>query len=190
MNNYIITKPSIEPITLAQAKAHLNIDSDFTDDDAIIDLVIQTAREAVENKTGRKLITTTMGHQRDCFSAVMGLPHTVQSVTEITYVDTDGATQTLANTEYELDVNRAPGRVMLAYGKTYPSTRNKVNAVTIKYVTGFGDNAQDVPSALQHAMLLLIGHYYENREATAPININTIPMSVEFLLNPYRIYNL
>lgn len=189
MNNYVITKPSREPVTLQQAKDHLNIDDDFIDDDSIIELIIQTAREAVENKTGRKLITTTMGHQRDCFNSVMELPHTVQSVTEITYVDNDGATQILANTEYEVDVNRTPGRVMLAYDKTYPSTRNKSNAVTIKYVTGFGSNAQDVPSALQHAMLLLIGHYYENREATAPININTIPMSVEFLLNPYRIYS-
>jgi len=187
MNNYLITKAAIEPVTLQQAKDHLNVD--FSDDDSIIELIIQTAREAVENKTGRKLITTTMGHQRDCFSSVMELPHTVQSVSTITYVDTDGVNQTLAATEYDVDINRTPGRITLAYGKTYPATRDKVNAVTIEYITGFGDTAQSVPSALQHAMLLLIGHYYENREATAPININTVPMTVEFLINPYRIYN-
>ena len=187
MNNYLITKPAIEPVTLQQAKDHLNID--FNDDDSIIELIIQTAREAVENKTGRKLITSTMGHQRDCFNSVMELPHTIQSVTEITYIDTDGVTQTLPATEYDVDVNRIPGRIMLAYDKTYPATRDEANAVTIEYVTGFGDTAQSVPSPLQHAMLLLIGHYYENREATAPININTVPMTIDFLLNPYRIYN-
>lgn len=188
MNNYLITKPAREPITLQQAKDHLNID--FNDDDALIEMIITAAREAVENYTGRILITSTRGHQRDCLDDVIELPHTAQSVTSIEYIDADGATQTLAQTEYDLDVNRTPARITRGYDKTYPSVRNTHNAVTITYVSGYGDNAQDVPAPLKSAMLLLIGHLYENREATAPISITEVPMATSYLIKPYRIYTL
>ena len=188
MNNYLITKPVREPVTLSQAKDHLNID--YPDDDAFLELLITTAREAVENQTGRKLISTTMAHSRDSFSAEMELPYTAKSVTTIQYIDADGATQTLAATEYVVDVNRTPARVTLAFNKTFPATQNTHNAVTITYVSGYGDNAEDVPAPFKQAMLLLIGNYHERREEGASLQIHSIPMGVKFLLNPYKIYLL
>jgi len=187
MNNYTKIKPAIEPITLQQAKDHLNID--FTDDDSILELIIQSAREAVETQTGRALITRTVVHERDCLTAVMGLPQTAQSVELIEYLDTDGTRQTLAASEYTVDVNRTPAQITIAFNGIYPATLDYYNAVMITYKTGYGDNAQDVPAPLASAMLLMIGHLYENREATAPINMNTVPLGIAFLINPYRLYN-
>lgn len=175
-------------ITIGEAKAHMNID--FSDDDALIEMIIGAAQDAVENETGRKLVTATVTQNRDAFATCMELDYTAQSVTSITYIDTDEATQTLAATEYDVDTDRTPALITLAYGKSYPSTLDTNNAVTITYKTGFGDNAEDVPAALRAAMLLLIAHLYENREATAPININTVPMTTKFLIAPYRLYNL
>lgn len=181
-------QPLIEPITLQEAKDHLNFDGSL--DDALIEFIIKTAREMVENLTGRALITRTLELTTDCFSDVMELPKPMlQSVPNVTYIDTNGAAQTLSTSVYDVDVKSTPGAVRLAYGQSWPSIRSVYNAVTITYTAGYGDNAQDVPSPLRSAMLLIIGHLYENREATAPISISEVPMSVKFLIAPYRIYN-
>lgn len=186
-SEFYARKITAQAVSLAAAKDHMNID--FTDDDALIEMIIEAARDSVENETGRVLITRTLVEQRNCLASEMELSHTAQSIASIQYIDTDGATQTLAATEYVVDTARTPALVTVAYGKTYPSIRSTHNAVTITYVTGFGDNAQDVPSALRSAMLLLIAHLYENREATAPININEVPMSTKYLLGPYKLHS-
>lgn len=181
-------QPAIEPVTLQEAKDHLNYTGSL--DDSIIDFIIKTARETVENLTGRALITRTLELTTGCFSDVMELSKpTLQSVTSVAYIDTDGATQTLATSIYDVDAKSTPGAVRLGYDQSWPSIRSVYNAVTITYKAGYGDNAQDVPGPLKSAMLLIIGHLYENREATAPISINEVPMSVKFLIAPYRIYN-
>lgn len=40
-------------------------------------------------------------------------------------------------------------------------------------------------------VLLLVGHWYENREASVTgVSVSTLPLAVEALLQPYRIYGL
>lgn len=186
-SEFYVRKVIVQAVSLAQAKDQMNID--FSDDDALIDMLIEAARDAVQNETGRILINETLVQKRDGFDVAMELPYAAQSVTSITYIDTDGAVQTLAATEYDVDTDRTPALITLAYDKTYPDTRATHNAVTITYVSGYGENSQDVPSALRSAMLLLIAHLYENREATAPININDVPLTLKYLLGPYKLYN-
>lgn len=182
-------QPLIEPITLQEAKDHLNITDDM--DDSIIEFIIQSAREAVENMTGRTLINRTYEHSRTTLDNEICLPYPMlQNVSNIAYIDTDGAAQTLATSLYEVDTKRTPGRVVKAYGQAYPSVRDKINAVTITYVAGYGANAQDVPSPLRSAMLLLIGLWYENRESVIIGTISSeLPMGVKFLIAPYIIYS-
>lgn len=43
-----------------------------------------------------------------------------------------------------------------------------------------------LPPALHHAVLLLVGHFYANREATNAEQIRFTPLGVDRLIAPYR----
>lgn len=185
----VVTPADEEPISLEEAKQHLRQDLD--DDDVMLAVAyLPAAREACENYLSRALITQTLRQTFACWPECMRLeraPH--QSVTSIQYVDVDGATQTLASTEYQVDLSSdAPARIMPAYGKVWPSVRTETfNPIIVTFVAGYGAAGSAVPGPIRSAMLLLISHLYENRGAVNIGNINEIPMSVKFLLDPYRV---
>lgn len=87
----------------------------------------------------------------------------IVSVDSIAYIDQYGVTQTLASNQYKLDNISAPARILPAYGTTWPTTRNEINAVTVTYTCGYG-SASDVPESIKSWMKLRIGAMYENRE--------------------------
>lgn len=181
-----ITAPAVEPVTLAEVKDHCRVEHDL--DDALIEGLITAARELVEQRTGRALITQQWQWSLDAFAAVLCPPRPpLQSVDSITYVDTDGTTQTLSPTEYRVDTATQPGRITEAYGKTWPAIRSVTGAVQITFTAGYGDYENTVPRALRQAMLLLIGGWYENREAVAPVQLMAIPFAVDALLSPHRL---
>ena len=176
--------PTHEPITVADAKLHLNIET--TDDDIYITSLITAARQYVENFLQRTIITQTWSYYLDAFLREMVLPQPkLISVSAITYVDTGGTTQTLSSSIYQVDNFKEPARVVLAYGQSWPTTRSQINAVRIQYVAGYGADTQ-VPETIKQAIKIMIGHWFENRE---PVIVGTsvmpMPMSAESLLLPY-----
>lgn len=63
--------------------------------------------------------------------------------------------------------------------------------VALEYVKNYlrcDELETPLPSPIKHAILLLIGHYYENREATIDkrYEVVELPMAVASLLAPYR----
>jgi uncharacterized phiE125 gp8 family phage protein len=113
------------------------------------------------------------------------------SVSSINYVDANGVTPTLwAATKYIVDAPEGDhaqrGRITLAYGETWPVTRDIANAVTVQFIAGYGAAAA-VPQGIKQAMLLMIGHWYEHRESVNVGNIvNEMPQSAMALLWGYR----
>lgn len=190
MGYSLITAPAIEPVTTAEAKAHLRVD--IADDDTLIDNLVKAAREQAESFTGRALLTQTWEYALDGFPAEnhIDLPKPpLQSVTSVTYYDTDGAAHTFAATSYYVDKSMEPGRLVLDYGETWPSEtlRPSSGAVVIKFKAGYGDAATTVPQSIRQAILLLVGHWYEAREAIIVGTISTeLPMTVKYLLWPSR----
>lgn len=186
------TAPTVEPFTTAEAKSHLRVD--VTDDDTLIDNLVTAARTRMETDTGRALTTQTWDLVLDSFpdddDEAIKIPKApLQSVTSITYVDTDGATQTWDSSKYIVDTDSEPGRITPAYSESYPTTREQVNAVTIKFQCGYGDASTDIPDDLLQAMRMLIGHWYEHREAVqSGVAVNTVPMAYKFLRIPYVIW--
>jgi len=177
----ITVVPSAEPISTDDAKTHLNV-SDSADD-AYIDTLIKAARQYAEDFTRRAFITQTIEAKFDKFPAYFELERgPLQSVTSIQYVDTDGNTQTLAASNYIIDKVSMPPRITEAYGVTWPSVRDIANAVTVTYVSGYGDASTDVPQQIIHAMLFHIGYFYENREG------GDVPPIVKTLLMPHKVY--
>ncbi len=186
----LTTGPASEPVTTAQAKAQLNVD--FDTDDTYIDLLVAAARTTVENHTQRGLINQTWTLKLDDFPDTFTLPRApLSSVTSITYIDGDGNSQTLATSVYDVDTQSEPGRVLLAYGQTWPTTRDQVNAVTVTYVVGYGSAASSVPEPFKHAIKLLVAHWYHQREAvTSNSAPREVPFTVDALLTPYRLWQI
>lgn len=184
------TAPTVEPITLAEAKLHLKLDSDTTDDTLITALII-AAREAAENFTGRALINQTWELTMDTFPEddIELLPAPLSSITSIIYKDQDGVNTTLSSsTAYEADTYSIPGKACLKFGQSWPAARDIQNSVTVTFVAGYGAASSAVPGPIKAAILLLIGNLYENRESVeigqTPIEL---PHGVQFLLSPYCI---
>jgi uncharacterized phiE125 gp8 family phage protein len=178
--------PNDEPLSLTEVKLHLRLTSDL--EDALLLLYMQAAREEVERVTRRQLMTATWTLSLDSFTCnIIKLPRApLQSVTSITYLDTDGDSQTLATTVYGVDTLSEPGRVYLKTGQSWPSTYDQLNAITITYVAGWATYAQ-VPSPLKRLILLLVGHMYEHREASVEKALALIPEGVERLAWLYRV---
>ncbi|MCR4301083.1 MAG: head-tail connector protein [Sulfuricaulis sp.] len=183
----IVTVPAQEPIARAEAKLHLR-ETD-SGQDARIDGLIVAARQWTEEYLRRVLIERTLDLSLDAFPVEFSVPRPpLISVTSITYMDTDGATQVLATSGYRVDAVSEPGRITPAYGESWPSIRPVTNAVVLRFKAGYGTAAASVPEPIRQAMLLLIGEMYERREqGIIGSNVGTIPFGVHELLSTYRI---
>jgi len=193
----LVTAPPAEPVSLDEAKDHLRVKNG--DEDVLLTGLIKAARQHVDGRDGwlnRALITQTWDLFLDAFPCSSDIPIVVplpplQSITSVTYLDDAGASQTWAATDYTVDAKSEPGRILPAYGLSYPSTRRVMNAVTVRFVAGYG-LAVAVPATLKLALGALVAHFYEHREPIiltggvgSPI---PLPMHVEALLMPYRIW--
>lgn len=192
----LVTAPTVEPVTKEEVRAHLRLDSDTADEDAYLDVLIQTARETVEAHTRRALLAQTWDWKLDTFPCAQPweLPKApLSSVTSITYLDGDGTTQTWALSNYTVLAPAGPrcmpGTIALAYGVTYPTVRAVPNAVTVRFVAGYGAAATSVPAAIKSAVLLLVGELYARREvAIVGTIISEVPLSVSRLLASYVVH--
>jgi len=181
-----VTAPSEEPLTLAELKTHLRVDT--TDDDTYISGLGQSAREWCEGFCNRQFVTATWDWSIDRFQNELLLPKPeLQSVGSIKYIDSDGATQTVSSSIYDVDIDQQPGRVRLAYGKSWPDDRRATpNCVIIRFDAGYG-GASAVPETIKAAMKLLVGHLYEHREAVTLGHLSrSLQYGLERLLYPYK----
>ena len=180
--------PSVEPISLAEAKAHLRIDGN--DEDALLTSLIAAARMFVERTLSLSLVTESWSLFLDGWprSGTIVLPiQPVQAVTAVRVYD-PGNTPTEVNSEtYSVDVLSEPARLVLSAGAVQLSPARLLNAFEVAFTAGYGDEASDVPAPIRHALKLLVAHWFEHREpvvlGTAP---QVVPATVAGLLLPYR----
>ena len=188
MANILLSGPTVEPITLAEAKAHLRVDA--SGEDSLIQSLIMASRLHIEAALDLALITQSWRHQRDVWppSRVLILPlRPIQSLTAVTLHDDDATSRTRNVGDFVLDGHANPARLVWRGNGAVPAAGIIANGIEIDIVAGYGDAATDVPQPIRQALLLLIAHWYENRE---PVEIGatatTIPASVSELLMPYR----
>lgn len=183
------TAPTIEPVTLTEAKLHLKVDD--TTEDTLITALIQAAREHAENYTGRAFIEQSWELVMDEFDEEIELPIApATSVTSITYKDPNNVTQTLSASVYELNTHDTPQEIYVKYGQVWPAYLAIENSITVTFKAGYGATAASVPAPIRAAILLIIGHLYQNRENVVVGRTPAeLPQGAESLLNPYRIYN-
>ena len=174
MPTRVITAPTLEPITLAEAKTHLVVDSSVTADDTYITALIQVAREYAENYTRRSFVQRTLEMTLPDFAGYQTeicLPYPpLQSITSVKYLDADGVLTTISSADYQVDTYSIPGRLKPAYLDSWPVvTRGDFNAVQIRYIAGYDtvgsppDYVAGIPEQLKQWMKLRIGMMYEMR---------------------------
>lgn len=197
MDRYSVTvyeAPPAEPLSRAQAKAHLRVEHD--DDDDLIDALITMAREWVENHCRRSLVQRTLELRMDAWCPVILLPRgPVQSITHVKYVDATGTLATLSTSHYQADLYSTPPRIVPAWGLIWPTLKEgELNAVVVRYVAGYApgatsptDYGANVPRTILAAMKLIIGHLYENRELAAAVQLYDMPFAVRALLAQHEI---
>ena len=186
MSTKLITDATEEPITLDEAKDHLRVDGD--DENALIMGYIKAARRQCEMVSRRAFVTQTwelaLEGWRRCDYIELPKPP-LASVASVKYTDSAGVEWTMSGADYVVDTYRQPGRVMLGYSKAWPSvTLRPGPSVVVRYVAGYGMPAA-VPETYKQAIKLLVGHYYENREAIviqAGVVATQVPMAVDALL--------
>ncbi|QJW94699.1 head-tail connector protein [Frigoriglobus tundricola] len=183
----LTTPPAAEPLTLAQAKAHLNVSPGVTADDDLITDLIRAAREQTELETGRRWMTQTLTMSWHTFPyrddpgmkfasdywpgmvpgyyPVLILPYEpVQSIVSLTYFDPNGVPQTLTEgTDFLTWLDHSPPLAYPYPGKLWPFTQtSRLGAVSCQFVAGYA-SADQVPARVRSAMKLAIGYWYEHR---------------------------
>lgn len=184
--NKRVTPPAVEPVTLAQAKAHMRITD--ADSDSFIIPLIREAREILEQISGLALITqgwlltidnwpgglggpwwsgTRVGSINELYGglATIELPcyplQTVDSVT--TYDQANLATVVnIANTFY-VDTQSRRGRLALKSGAVWPTALRQISGVQIAYTAGYGDTHVAVPEPLKRAIRVMVMYLFEHR---------------------------
>lgn len=183
----ISVAPAAEPVSLAEAKNHLRID--HSDDNAMIARLLGAARLQCEDEARRPFITRTYVGKADGWpgDGRFELPWPpLVAVSSITYTDEDGVTSTFASSNYVVDSHSEPGRIVLKRASVWPGeTLQEVNGVTVTWTAGYGPHAQHVPDRYRQAILLVVGHLYENRESVVVgqgITLMALPQGVGDLL--------
>lgn len=140
-----ITPPAVEPVTLAEVKAQLRIDTD--DEKALLEGYIQAAREDCEDFAGRSFVLREVEYILDRFPAhdrIMLPRPPVAEVLSVEYRDKDGAWHELDSSHW-LPALSEPPAVILARGKSWPrSELYLAEAVRVTYLSGFAAKVTEV----------------------------------------------
>ena len=191
--------PQGEPVTLDEAKANSNVTT--TADDDLIYRLIQAATDYTEELLGRVLVQRTIDYKSDQFPMWDEWPITLPfppliSIDSIQYYDSEDTLQTWSSDNYDVHVTpRYGGLVYPKRNTSWPSTRAFRDSVIITYQAGYdalsANNVNDrVPEPIRQAILMLVSHLYENREATTVgtnFFIQQAPMAYHALLAPFRV---
>lgn len=188
------TAPAVEPVTLSEAKAHLRVDT--ATDDAYVQALVTSAREWVEQYLDRTLVHTQWVMRFDKFppdgTHDIELPRppmaTAGTTTAValTFTFENGTTSTYSTASYRVDRDGVPGTVKTLYGQTWPPHLQDDNAISVTWWGGYGASGTSVPAAIRHAMLMLVGMWYERRMAADSMSGNEIPFGVKSLLDSQK----
>ena len=186
------TEPTYEPVTLERARQHLRLfatgSPEAHPDDDLVSDYITASRVMAEQFTDRIIVQRQIELRAKWLSRFMTLPVTpVVSIDSIDYTDTEGNAQTLS--DYVVDLNQEPATLYIENPPSIQDDSRIVFTVTAGYRSGDSPASADlIPQTIKQAILMLVGHFYENRESVVTgVQSMKVPMAFEALLWPHRI---
>jgi uncharacterized phiE125 gp8 family phage protein len=180
------------PVSVAEAKEHLRI-VDMTTDDDYIGMLIDTATAWCEDYCDRTFAHKHYTVAFDDFPSLrIALPRppvqlasvATNATVTISYVDQGGTTQTLTwaqsgTQQFRLDRDHVPALLYPLYLENWPNVRLDDKAVQVTYLAGYG-GAANVPTPAKHAIKMLVGFWYANRES---VLVGSISKELEFAVS-------
>lgn len=152
-----VTARTSEPISLVDAKRHLNVF--HGDDDTLIEAIVASAVDHVEKYTATAVAVQTIEAKCDSFADFAHVPVAPLTSVAVSYMDTDGANRTIDEADYELRADGLHVTIVPAYGKQWPAKRLG-SRITVTAQAGY----ETAPPAIKHAILLWVADAYERRE--------------------------
>ena len=181
----LLTPPASEPLSLAEAKAWLRLDSSTEDD--LVSALIVSARMIVEATTRRMLLTQSWRLVLDAWpqSNIVKIPLApFQSVAAMRVYDRNNVAQPVAAALATIDAS--PDRARLYFSGNPPMPGRAIAGIEIDVVAGYGALPSSLPEPIRQAMRMLVARWYENR---GDIEIDSgamrLPASVAALLAPF-----
>jgi uncharacterized phiE125 gp8 family phage protein len=203
-----ISGPDLEPVTWAEARDFLKLSG--VSEQTLVELMISAARQAVEELTGRVLMTQQWELRLDRWpisttaevcpdsgcqiipiggQVVVRLPRApILSVDTVEVVNSLGTFVTVPETDYEVDAGQDGGRLVAAIGIRLPEPGRAIDGIRIRLTAGYGSLRTDVPAALRQAILGLVAVWYERRDVSE--KQGSFPPAVAEMLRPYRLFRL
>jgi uncharacterized phiE125 gp8 family phage protein len=188
MSLVLTSAPALEPVSLAEAKAHLRVDGSA--EDALIQSLIVTSRLHIEAALGLALITQSWSYFLDRWPKAGRIVLPLRPVAALSHIriwSEEGTSASLDPAAFLLDGQGMPPRLVARSDVTGASAMRPANGIEIGFTAGFGPSADDVPATIRHALVLLVAHWYEHREPVEiGVGVNAVPAMVSDLLAPYR----
>jgi uncharacterized phiE125 gp8 family phage protein len=188
MGLQLLAAPASQPVSLEVAKEHLRIAPDDTDLDAEVGRLIRSATARAEKITQRALAVQSWRLILDKFPrGAISIPlPPLKSVEAIAYTDAAGVDQVLDESAYVVNPFGLIGQVTPAMSKCWPVTAPQAMALRIDFTAGY----DAVPEDIVAAILLLVGHLDQNREAATTGTLSVVPLGVDALLSSHCIPSL
>jgi len=202
----LVTPPTTMPVTLEEAKLHLKVEGD--EENGLINGLIAGAVSYLDGWTGilgRALVEQTWRQDFDMFGCTMRLVlGPVSEIVSITYRNAAGQVSTVADSDYALVTDSLGPRVFWDAGYSAPGDLYEQGAVSVTYKAGYpttpaveadpdavppvssAEASSTVPAALKVAILLMVGHWYANRETVAEGSFSELPFAANALIAPFR----
>lgn len=178
----------VEPVSISEVREHLRLETD-REDFYIKSIVIPGARSWAENFIDGVISTRSFTYTLDDFEDVIDLPLRPIDPTSIaiTYVDTNGDTQTFTAFDYESNQQRTKIWPI----DSWPSVQDGVDKVVIAFTAGFIPVAGEIPVDIKRALLQVIASAYSQRlDHGVQVSFSAAPLSAELLLQPYRLLTI
>lgn len=184
MTSYLLAGPAAEPLTLAEAKAFLRVDDNA--EDALIATLVSAARLHVESVGGRALLAQSWRVVLDRWPAdrrVMLPVAPLLALTGITAYGADGEPHEIALAQ----IDRTASELLLPKVVAGMPELRERQGLEIDYVAGYGTEPAEVPADLRQALLALVAHWFEHRDAVITAGTGAVvPAGFDRLLAPYR----
>jgi uncharacterized phiE125 gp8 family phage protein len=184
----LIEPPAALPISLSEVRQQLRVD--YEGEDEILARLISTAvaYTDAQGALGQAMITQKWGqwvgpNPTQIVRLMLG---PLVEVTAVKYYDTDGNLQTDTLANYEITGTEFSTTVGPKSGNNWPVTAQRPDAIRIEYTAGYGSTSSAVPQSIRHALMLLVGHWYESRENTGVENLMNIPFGFDALIGMHR----
>lgn len=187
----VITGPTEEPFSVDELQRHLRVTWD--DENGMLDSYLTAVRASAEKILDLAFLAQTLEWAFDAFPVAecaewpaIELPRPpLQSVTSIAYVDPAGAPQVLSAGLYVVDTRSTPGRIVPAYGESWPAIREQPSGVVVRYIAGAATVA-DVPEDQRQMLRLAAATLYEFREGIVQGDEAMTNGLLEQFFAPYR----